>query len=159
MVKKAAATKETETAEPSDGPILDLTDADVKKLIKTAKSRGYVTYDELNKVLPSEEVSPNRSKTFSPSFPRWASMSSSMTKRTRTTAPARAIPATTRKKTPALARGRGQGRKENRRPHDHRARRPHRRSRPHVSARNGHGRAFCRARAIAIAKRIEAGLR
>ena len=57
MAKKAAAAKETETAEPSDGPILDLTDADVKKLIKTAKSRGYVTYDELNKVLPSEEVS------------------------------------------------------------------------------------------------------
>ncbi len=57
MAKKAAATKETETAETSDGPILDLTDADVKKLIKTAKSRGYVTYDELNKVLPSEEVS------------------------------------------------------------------------------------------------------
>ena len=57
MAKKAAATKETETAEPADGPILDLTDADVKKLIKTAKSRGYVTYDELNKVLPSEEVS------------------------------------------------------------------------------------------------------
>ena len=57
MAKKAAATKETEAAEPSDGPILDLTDADVKKLIKTAKSRGYVTYDELNKVLPSEEVS------------------------------------------------------------------------------------------------------
>ncbi|WP_375203854.1 RNA polymerase sigma factor RpoD [Hyphococcus sp.] len=57
MAKKAAATKETEAAEPADGPILDLTDADVKKLIKTAKSRGYVTYDELNKVLPSEEVS------------------------------------------------------------------------------------------------------
>ncbi|MAW82260.1 MAG: RNA polymerase sigma factor RpoD [Parvularcula sp.] len=57
MAKKAAATKETETAEAADGPILDLTDADVKKLIKTAKSRGYVTYDELNKVLPSEEVS------------------------------------------------------------------------------------------------------
>ena len=59
MAKKAAATKtkETEAAEPSDGPILDLTDADVKKLIKSAKSRGYVTYDELNKVLPSEEVS------------------------------------------------------------------------------------------------------
>ncbi len=60
MAKKAAAatkTKETEAAEPGDGPILDLTDADVKKLIKSAKSRGYVTYDELNKVLPSEEVS------------------------------------------------------------------------------------------------------
>src|SRR5271168_4205768 len=41
---------------PADGPLLDLTDAGVKKFIKQAKARGYVTMDELNKVLPSEEV-------------------------------------------------------------------------------------------------------
>src|SRR5579862_2911041 len=50
----------SETAEPqettSDGPLLDLTDTAVKKFIKQAKARGYVTMDELNKVLPSEEV-------------------------------------------------------------------------------------------------------
>src|SRR5262249_57771754 len=40
-----------------DSPLLDLSDAAVKKFIKTAKARGYVTYDELNAVLPSEEVS------------------------------------------------------------------------------------------------------
>jgi RNA polymerase primary sigma factor len=40
----------------TDGPLLDLTDAGVKKFIKQAKARGYVTMDELNKVLPSEEV-------------------------------------------------------------------------------------------------------
>ncbi len=58
MAKKAAAKKQQpETTDAADGPILDLSDADVKKLIKSAKSRGYVTYDELNKVLPSEEVS------------------------------------------------------------------------------------------------------
>ena len=34
-----------------------MSDAAVKKLIKTAKARGFVTYDELNDVLPSEEVS------------------------------------------------------------------------------------------------------
>ena len=39
-----------------DGPLLDLTDAGVKKFIKQAKARGYVTMDELNKVMPSEEV-------------------------------------------------------------------------------------------------------
>jgi RNA polymerase primary sigma factor len=50
-----AETQEAET--PSDGPLLDLTDAGVKKFIKQAKARGYVTMDELNKVLPSEEVS------------------------------------------------------------------------------------------------------
>jgi len=51
-------TAEAETPETtgSDGPLLDLTDAAVKKFIKQAKARGYVTMDELNKVLPSEEV-------------------------------------------------------------------------------------------------------
>jgi RNA polymerase primary sigma factor len=44
------------TEAPTDGPLLDLTDAGVKKFIKQAKTRGYVTMDELNKVLPSEEV-------------------------------------------------------------------------------------------------------
>src|SRR3712207_815082 len=41
----------------SDGPLLDLTDAAVRRMIKLAKKRGYVTYDELNEVLPSEEFS------------------------------------------------------------------------------------------------------
>ena len=48
-----ADTQEAEVQ--SDGPLLDLTDAGVKKFIKQAKTRGYVTMDELNKVLPSEE--------------------------------------------------------------------------------------------------------
>src|SRR5439155_9532652 len=39
-----------------DGPLLDLSDAAVKKLIGTAKKRGYVTHDQINSVLPSEEV-------------------------------------------------------------------------------------------------------
>src|SRR3954470_5871554 len=52
-----AAAEATETETPTqDGPLLDLTDAGVKKFIKQAKARGYVTMDELNKVLPSEEV-------------------------------------------------------------------------------------------------------
>src|SRR6476469_6321485 len=45
----------TVTEQQSDGPLLDLTDAAVKRMIKLAKKRGYVTYDELNEVLPSEE--------------------------------------------------------------------------------------------------------
>jgi RNA polymerase primary sigma factor len=54
----STTTAETETTETTggDGPLLDLTDAGVKKFIKQAKARGYVTMDELNKVLPSEEV-------------------------------------------------------------------------------------------------------
>ena len=46
-----------EGAEGADSPLLDLTDAAVKRFIKQGKARGYVTHDELNKVLPSEEVS------------------------------------------------------------------------------------------------------
>ena len=44
-------------AQERDSPLLDLSDQAVKKLLKTGKARGYVTYDELNAVLPSEEVS------------------------------------------------------------------------------------------------------
>ncbi len=40
-----------------DGSPLDLSDAAVKRMIKAAKKRGYVTMDELNEVLPSEQVS------------------------------------------------------------------------------------------------------
>src|SRR5215470_3677190 len=39
-----------------DGPLLDLSDAAVKKLIRTAKKRGYVTHGQINSVLSSEEV-------------------------------------------------------------------------------------------------------
>jgi RNA polymerase primary sigma factor len=65
MATKAAAAKTPKdqekpeagaAAEAPDSPLLDLSDAAVKKLIKTAKKRGYVTYEELNAVLPSEEV-------------------------------------------------------------------------------------------------------
>jgi RNA polymerase primary sigma factor len=44
----------------TDSPILDLSDAAVKRMIKVAKARGYVTLDELNAVLPSEETSPEQ---------------------------------------------------------------------------------------------------
>src|SRR5712692_1275988 len=47
---------EKESPETPDSPLLDLSDAAVKKMIKAAKKRGYVTYEQLNAVLPSEEV-------------------------------------------------------------------------------------------------------
>ncbi|HRN84690.1 MAG TPA: RNA polymerase sigma factor RpoD, partial [Hyphomicrobium sp.] len=54
--------QDTATAESQerDSPLLDLSDQAVKRLLKTAKARGYVTLDELNSVLPSEEVSPDQ---------------------------------------------------------------------------------------------------
>ncbi|MBI3678220.1 MAG: RNA polymerase sigma factor RpoD [Proteobacteria bacterium] len=50
--------EEPQTArEDPDSPLLDMSDVGVRKMIAKAKTRGYVTYDELNKVLPSEKVS------------------------------------------------------------------------------------------------------
>src|SRR5262245_51270182 len=45
-----------------DSPLLDLSDAAVKKLIRSAKKRGYVTHDQINSVLPSEEVNSEQIK-------------------------------------------------------------------------------------------------
>jgi RNA polymerase primary sigma factor len=55
---KEADAPEKEGAETPDAPLplLDLSDAAVKKMIKQAKKRGYVTYEQLNAVMPSEEV-------------------------------------------------------------------------------------------------------
>ena len=49
--------QEGAAVETADSPLLDLSDAAVKRMIKLAKKRGFVTHDELNAVLPSEEVS------------------------------------------------------------------------------------------------------
>ena len=54
--KEEAPEKETEGAPDTPLPLLDLTDAGVKKMIKAAKKRGYVTHEQINAVLPSEEV-------------------------------------------------------------------------------------------------------
>jgi RNA polymerase primary sigma factor len=42
--------------EKHDSPVLDLSDKTVKSWIRLGKKRGYVTYDELNEILPSNEV-------------------------------------------------------------------------------------------------------
>ncbi|HEY4919124.1 MAG TPA: RNA polymerase sigma factor RpoD [Xanthobacteraceae bacterium] len=55
--KDEAPEKETpEATTDAPLPLLDLSDAAVKKMIKLAKKRGYVTYEQINAVLPSEEV-------------------------------------------------------------------------------------------------------
>ena len=48
--------QEAQTEGP-DGPLLDLSDAAVKRMIKVAKKRGFVTYDELNEALPQDQMS------------------------------------------------------------------------------------------------------
>jgi RNA polymerase primary sigma factor len=43
-------------ASPSDRPLLDLSDAAIRKLVHTARKRGYVTHEQINSALSSEEV-------------------------------------------------------------------------------------------------------
>ncbi len=54
---KTDAAAPDKSAEAPDKPLLDLSDAAVKKMIKAAKKRGFVTVDQLNAVMPSDEVS------------------------------------------------------------------------------------------------------
>src|SRR5690348_8320856 len=56
---KAADAPEKDTAD-APSPLLDLSDAAVKKMIKQAKKRGFVTFDQLNEVLPSDTTSPEQ---------------------------------------------------------------------------------------------------
>jgi RNA polymerase primary sigma factor len=56
---KAAETPEKDSAD-APSPLLDLSDAAVKKMIKQAKKRGFVTFDQLNEVLPSDTTSPEQ---------------------------------------------------------------------------------------------------
>ncbi|BCJ91554.1 RNA polymerase sigma factor RpoD [Terrihabitans soli] len=64
MAANKAATKEeapeTPATEGPDGAVLDLNDQSVKRMIKAAKKRGYVTHDELNEVLPSDQTDPDK---------------------------------------------------------------------------------------------------
>jgi len=59
MATKVAAGAETAEVrdEAVEGVLLDIQSAAVKKLVARGKERGYVTYDELNAALPSEQVS------------------------------------------------------------------------------------------------------
>ncbi|MCC2602041.1 RNA polymerase sigma factor RpoD [Sphingopyxis yananensis] len=45
------------TEADTDAPLIDLNEADVKKLIARGKKRGYLTYDELNEALPQDQMS------------------------------------------------------------------------------------------------------
>ncbi|SFP71674.1 RNA polymerase sigma factor RpoD [Tranquillimonas alkanivorans] len=54
------AAKDTDDRKPDDQDgevMLDMSQAAVKKMIAEAKERGYITYDQLNQVLPPEQVS------------------------------------------------------------------------------------------------------
>ncbi|GJE07200.1 MULTISPECIES: RNA polymerase sigma factor RpoD [Methylobacterium] len=62
MATKATERDEADAApeQQTDGPLLDLTDASVKRMVKLAKKRGYVTYEEVNEVLPEGQSDPDQ---------------------------------------------------------------------------------------------------
>ena len=64
--KEKGPEKGSET--PHDRPVLDLSDAAVKELIRTAKKRGYVTHDQINALLSSEEVNSEQIETILAKF-------------------------------------------------------------------------------------------
>ncbi|MAR79694.1 MAG: RNA polymerase sigma factor RpoD [Rhodospirillaceae bacterium] len=59
MVKKASKSNDTEKEvdDGGDGPLIDLANKDIKKLLQKAKERGYVTYDEINEAMPEDQIS------------------------------------------------------------------------------------------------------
>ena len=125
---------EAPAAETPDGPLLDLSDAAVKKMIKAAKKRGFVTYDELNAVLPSQEVASEQIEDILAMLSDMGinvietdeveEADETATRTSRRAASSPSAPPTAVATKPAT-----------------RADRPHRRSGPHVSARDGLGRA------------------
>jgi RNA polymerase primary sigma factor len=43
--------------ETGDAPLIDLNEGSLKKLVARAKKRGYITYDQLNEMLPQDQMS------------------------------------------------------------------------------------------------------
>jgi len=58
MVSKTAQAQESrsDSEEQGDGPLIEMSQAAVKKMILRAKERGYITYDELNAALPEDKM-------------------------------------------------------------------------------------------------------
>ncbi|MDD2869165.1 RNA polymerase sigma factor RpoD [Neomegalonema sp.] len=54
------ADKEMDGATETAAPVGEATQAELKKLIAQSKARGWITYDELNRALPSDRVSPDQ---------------------------------------------------------------------------------------------------
>ena len=57
-LKTATAREETEgQAAAADGPLMDGMASAVKKMLARGKERGYLTYDDINSVMPLDQVS------------------------------------------------------------------------------------------------------
>ena len=135
MAKKDEAKGEGEARGRRDArwPAARLTDAGVKKFIKQAKTRGYVTMDELNKVLPSEEVT---SEQIEDTLAMLSEMGINVVEAEEAKRREESRSARTRRKPKAA---RSPAAKDRRRQTASRAGRPHRRPGAHVPARDGLG--------------------
>ena len=56
MANKRKSKKANNQSQGSESALLDMSNRDVKKMIKTAKSQGFVTYEQINKVTSSEDL-------------------------------------------------------------------------------------------------------
>ena len=56
MANKRKSKKTNNQSQGSESALLDMSNRDVKKMIKTAKSQGFVTYEQINKVTSSEDL-------------------------------------------------------------------------------------------------------
>ena len=54
MAKANMAADTAEAPDTADSPLIDLNDANIKKLVARARKRGYITYDQLNEALPQD---------------------------------------------------------------------------------------------------------
>ena len=63
MAAKDHRAEETRGTQDGASPMLDMSQAAVKKMIADARARGYITYDQLNEVLPPDRSPRTRSRT------------------------------------------------------------------------------------------------
>ena len=67
-IKVPSQKEEMLEKEGRETPLLDLSGASVKELIRTAKKRGYVTHDQINALLASEEANSEQIETILAKF-------------------------------------------------------------------------------------------
>ena len=76
MATKPSATETATAEQDGETTLLDMQSAAVKRLIAKGKERGYITFDELNAVLPPDQNSSEQIEDVMANSTKWASRSS-----------------------------------------------------------------------------------
>jgi len=100
--KPAVAADAAAPDQDADTTLLDSQSAAVKRLIAKGKERGYITFDELNAVLPPDQNSSEQIEDVMAGCPKWASRwsrakTARKAKRARSSPSSRKKPKTSRK--------------------------------------------------------------